>query len=144
MSLIFLFYVILFLDPSSFLDSRLLSLDFWLPLCLPSFWPGVFLLSWHPDVCSSSFLTLGPIRLLISLFVLSIYLFLYQPWAHIAIFLSQQLAQTSWLHSNVWVVLVSGVLLIKNRTYNKGSIEKIINLSIHCKELEFKVLNIKN
>lgn len=114
------------LDSSTLPDSRLLSLDFGLPLCLPSFWPGVFLFLQQPDACLSSLLTLGLIWLLISLFVLlSIYLLLHQPLAHITISLSQQLAQTSWPHRNVQVVLVLSVLWLKTELTIKEALKKI-------------------
>lgn len=120
-------------------DSRLPDLYLGLPLCLPSFWPVSFLLPWQPDACLSSLLTLGPVRLLISLFALFAHLFLHQSLAHTAISPSQQFSQTSWPRSVcVLMLLVSSVLLNKNRAWTKGSneINKVVYTSGRTKNLK--------
>ena len=128
------FYFLLFcpLDWGSLPDSRLPSLHFRLPSCLPTFWPGgVVLLLWQYVCLVCWLLTQSDSWYL----CLSSCLFMYSftsPW-HTEISLSQQFAQSSWPHSNDRVLLVSSALLVKNRAYNKGNVE--INKYIYTFEI---------
>lgn len=90
-------------DSSGIPYSRLFPLDFRLPLFLPSFWPGVFLLLCQSDTYLSVFFFFDswPNKTPDISVLLSIHLLLHQPLVHIAIYFSQQLTQTNRAHTNV-------------------------------------------
>lgn len=103
-------------DSSGIPYSRLFPLDFRLPLFLPSFWPGVFLLLCQSDTyLSAFFLTPGPIRLLISLSCCPFIYSFTSPWYTLqSTFPSNLPRPIEPTPMYAQLLLVSSVLLIKN------------------------------